>query len=142
MRFMLLRKADKATEAGVMPSRQLLDAMGHYMEEMGKAGVLLAGDGLQPTSKGACVNFSGGRPTVTEGPFPGRTDLLAGFAMIQVPSKQEAIEWVKRWPALDGDGDVQIEIRQMYEPEDFGAEFTPELCEAGSRSRAEWAGKP
>jgi hypothetical protein len=120
MRFMLLRKADEATEAGLMPSQQLLAAMGAYIEALAKAGVMLAGGGLQPSSKGARVTFSGGEPTVTEGPFAGATELLSGFVMIQVPSKQAAIEWVRRWPALDGGGEVEIEIRQMYEPEDFG----------------------
>jgi len=122
MRFMLLRKADEATEAGVMPSQQLLTAMGAYMGALAKAGVLLAGGGLQPSSKGARVTFSGGKPAVTEGPFAEATGLLSGFVMIQVPSKQAAIEWVRRWPALDGGGEVEIEIRQMYEPEDFGLE--------------------
>lgn len=122
MRFMLLRKADEATEAGVMPSQQLLTAMGAYMGALAKAGVLLAGGGLQPSSKGARVTFSGGKPAVTEGPFAEATELLSGFVMIQVPSKQAAIEWVRRWPALDGGGEVEIEIRQMYEPEDFGLE--------------------
>jgi hypothetical protein len=117
---MLLRKADEATEAGVMPSQQLLAAMGAYMGELAKAAVLLAGGGLQPSSKGARVTFSGGSPAVTDGPFAGATELLSGFVMIQVPSKQAAIEWVRRWPALDGGGAVEIEIRQMYEPEDFG----------------------
>ena len=141
MRFMLLRKADKMTEAGVLPDENLLAAMGAYMEEMVKAGVLLTGEGLQPSSKGARVKFSGGKPTVTDGPFPAN-ELLGGFCLIQVKSKDEAIGWVKRWPALDGDGEIEIEIRQVYEAEDFGADFTPEMREREERMRAQAAAKP
>ena len=136
MRFMLLRKADRRTEAGELPNQALLAAMGAYMEEMTKAGVVLAGEGLHATSKGARVKFSGGKPTVSDGPFSGR-DLLAGFCIIQVASKQEAIDWVKRWPALDGDGECEIEIRQVFEAEDFGEAFSPEMREAEERMRAE-----
>jgi len=138
MRFMILRKADRNTEAGVMPSGELLAAMGAYMEEMSKAGVLLAGEGLQPSAKGARIKFSQGKPTVAYGPF---TDagLVAGFCLIQVKSKEEAIEWVKRWPTLDGDGAVEIEIRQVFEAEDFGEEFTPEMRAAEERLRTEAA---
>ena len=139
MRFMILRKADKQTEAGVMPSRQLLEAMGAYMGEMTKAGVILAGDGLKPTAKGARVKFRRGKPTVTDGPFTESKEVIAGYCLIQVASLQEAIDWVKRWPAVDGDGEVEIEIRPLYEAEDFGAEFTPELREAEERMRAEAA---
>ena len=139
MRFMILRKADKQTEAGVMPSRQLLEAMGAYMGEMTKAGVMLAGDGLKPTSKGARVKFRRGKPTVTDGPFTESKEVIAGYCLIQVASMQEAIDWVKRWPALDADGEVEIEIRPLYEADDFGAEFTPELREAEERMRAEGA---
>ena len=135
MRFMILRKADKDTEAGVMPSKELLAAMGKYMEELGKAGVLLAGEGLQPSSKGARVVFSGGKPKVTDGPFGDPKQLVAGFLMIQVKSRQEAIDWMKRWPPLDGDGEIELEIRQVFEAEDFGAEFTPELREREERLR-------
>ncbi len=142
MRFMLLRKADKKTEAGVLPDEKLLAVMGSYMEEMVKAGVLLAGEGLHPSAKGARVKFSAGKPTVTDGPFNPTNELLAGFCVIQVKSKGEAIEWVKRWPALDGDGEIDIEIRQVYEAEDFGAELTPELREAEERMRAQLAAKP
>ncbi len=141
MRFMLLRKADKKTEAGILPVEKLLAVMGNFMEEMVKAGVLLAGEGLQPSSKGARVKFSKGKPTVTEGPFTPAGELLGGFCLIQVTSKEEAIEWVKRWPVLDGDGEIEIEIRQVYEAEDFGAEFTPELREAELRMRGEAAAK-
>jgi hypothetical protein len=139
MRFMLLRKADKKTEAGVLPDEKLLAVMGNFMEEMVKAGVLLGGEGLQPSSKGARVRFSGGRPTVSDGPFTPANELLGGFCLIQVKSKGEAIEWVKRWPVLDGDGEIEIEIRQVYEAEDFGAEFTPEMREREERMRAQVA---
>ena len=137
MRFMILRKADKATEAGVMPSEALLAAMGNYMEQMTKAGVLLGGDGLHPTSKGAKVKFSRGKPTVIDGPFTESKEVIAGWAIIQVNSLAEALHWVKRWPPLDGEGEVELEIRQIFEADDFGAEFTPELREAEERTRAE-----
>jgi len=139
MRFMILRKADKQTEAGVMPSEALLAAMGAYMEAMSKAGVLLSGEGLQPSAKGARVKLSGGRPTVIDGPFAETKELVAGFCIIQTKSRQEAIDWVKRWPPLDGD--VEIEIRQIFEAEDFGAEFTPELRAAEERMREEAAAR-
>jgi PhnB protein len=121
MRFMIIRKADRSTEAGVMPSEELIAAMGKYNEELVKAGVMLQGDGLQPSSKGARVKFSGGKPTVIDGPFTEAKELIAGFSIIDVKSKDEAIEWVKRWPTIDGDGNVEIEIRQLYELEDFGS---------------------
>ena len=117
MRFMIIRKADKQTEAGVMPSQELLTAMMKYNEEMARAGVLLQGEGLQASSKGARVKFSGGRPTVTDGPFTETKELIAGFTMIQVRSKAEAIEWVKRWPKEDGD--PELEIRQLFEMDDL-----------------------
>jgi hypothetical protein len=139
MRFMLLRKADQKTEAGAMPDEKLLAVMGNFMEEMVKAGVLLGGEGLQPSSKGARVKFSSGKPNVTDGPFTPVNQLLGGFCLIQVKSKEEAIGWVKRWPALDGDGELEIEIRQVYEAEDFGAEFTPEMREREERMRAQVA---
>jgi len=120
MRFMIIRKADAKTEAGVMPSEQLLADMGRYNEELVKAGVMLEGNGLQPSSKGARVRFTGGKPQVIDGPFAEAKELIAGFSIIQVASKEEAIELVKRWPALDGDGNVEIEIRQLFELEDFG----------------------
>src|SRR3954452_24883765 len=104
MRFMILRKADKKTETGLLPDEKLLAEMGNYNEEMVKAGVMLAGEGLQPSSKGARVKFSGGKPTVIDGPFSETKELIAGFSIIEVKSKEEAIEWVKRWPAMDGDG--------------------------------------
>ena len=127
MRFMIIRKADRNTEAGVMPSQQLLTDMMRYNEEMVKAGVMLAGEGLQPSGKGARVSFRGGKPTVVDGPFPETGQLIAGYTMIQVRSKDEALEWVKRWPPTDGDGEVELEVRQVFEAEDFGDEFTPEL---------------
>ena len=135
MRFMIIRKADRNTEAGVLPSEGLLAAMGAYMEEMGKAGVLLGAEGLQPSAKGARVQFSKGKPTVIDGPFAETKELIGGYCLIQVGSKQEAIDWVKRWPALDGDGEAVIEIRQVFEAEDFGPAFTPEMREAEERLR-------
>jgi hypothetical protein len=141
MRFMILRLADKDTEAGIMPSQELLAAMGKYMEELATAGILLDGEGLQPTSKGVRVKFSKCRPKVKEGPFKRSKNLIAGYAMIQVKSKEEAIEWVKRWPILDANGEVELEIRQVFEADDFGTEFTPELREREARMRAELAAK-
>ena len=135
MRFMILVKADKTTEAGVLPSEQLLAEMGKYNEELVKAGVLLAGEGLQPSSKGARVKFSGAKRTVIDGPFAEVKELIAGFWLIEVKSKDEAIEWVKRAPNPTGE-DSEIEIRQVFEAEDFGTEFTPELREQEERQRA------
>ncbi len=132
MRFMIIRKADKDTEAGLMPTEELLAAMGQYNEQLMKAGAMLDGAGLQPSSKGARVKFSGGTPTVIDGPFDEAKELIAGFSIIQAKSKAEAIEWVKRWPVLDGGGNVEIEIRQMYELEDFGpSEAIERMREAG-----------
>jgi len=128
MRFMLMVRATKDTEAGVFPegSKELFAAMGRYNEEMVKAGVMLAGEGLQPSSKGALVTFSGGKPTVTDGPFAEAKELIAGFWLIQVKSKEEAIEWVKRCPAPMGeDAEGAIEIRQVYEASDFPPEIFP-----------------
>ena len=139
MRFMIIRKADKNTEAGVMPSQQLLAAMMNYNEEMMKAGVMLEGKGLQASSKGARVKFSGGKPSVIDGPFAETKELIAGFTMIQAKSKEEAIEWVKRWPALDADGEVELEIRQVFEADDFGPELTPEIRKQEERLRAQAA---
>lgn len=140
MRFMIIRKADKNTEAGTMPSTELIAAMMKYNEEMVNAGVMLAGEGLQPSAKGARISFAGGKPTVFDGPFAETKELIAGFTLIQVKSKQEAIEWVKRWPALDGDGAVELELRQVFEADDFGAEFTPELRETEERLRRQSSG--
>ena len=140
MRFMVMVKADKNSEAGVVPSEQLLAEMGKYNEELVRAGVLLAGEGLQPSSKGARVRFSGNKRTVIDGPFPETKDLVAGFWLLQVKSKEEAIEWVKRCPN-PMPGESEIEIRQVFEAEDFGAEFTPELRRQEQRLRAEIATK-
>jgi len=141
MRFMVLRLADKDTEASVMPTEALLTAMGEYMEELAKAGVLLGGEGLHPSSRGARVEFHGGKPTVIDGPFAEAKELIAGYTMLQVKSEEEALEWVKRWPALDAGGNVRLEIRRVFEAEDFGAEFTPEAREREDRLRAELAAK-
>ncbi|MGH8063422.1 MAG: YciI family protein [Pseudoxanthomonas sp.] len=135
MRFMVMVKASAESEAGVMPSEQLLTEMGKFNEELVKAGVLLAGEGLQPSSKGARVHFSGGKRTVIDGPFPETKELVAGFWLLQVKSKEEALEWVKRCPN-PMPGESEIEIRQVFEAEDFGAEFTPELREQEERLRA------
>jgi hypothetical protein len=134
MRFMVIVKANKESEAGVMPTEKMLADMGKYNEELVKAGVMLAGEGLHPTSKGARVRFSGGKPTVIDGPFAETKELVAGYWMWQVNSKEEAIEWLKRAPF---DNDTEVEIRQVFEVEDFGAEFTPELREQEERLRAE-----
>ena len=138
MRFMVIVKADKNSEAGVMPSEKLLTEMGKYNEELAKAGVMLAGEGLHPSSKGVRVKFSGSTPTVIDGPFAETKELVAGFWMFQCKSKQEAIDWVKRAPF---DGGAEIEIRQVFEAEDFGKEFTPELRAQEERIRAQVAGK-
>jgi len=137
---MLIVKADANSEAGVMPSQELLTEMGKYNEELVKAGVLLAGEGLHPSSKGSRVKFSGSRRTVVDGPFSETRELVAGFWLIEVKSKEEAIEWVKRCPN-PMQGESEIEIRQVFEAEDFGAEFTPELREQEERLRAEVAGR-
>jgi hypothetical protein len=138
MRFMIIVKASKDSEAGIMPSEKLLAEMGKFNEELVKAGVLLAADGLHPTSKGARVKFSGNTRTVVDGPFTETKELIAGFWLWQVKSKEEAIEWVKRCPNPHP-GDSEIEIRQVFEAEDFGPEFTPELREQEERIRAEGA---
>jgi hypothetical protein len=140
MRFMILIKATKDSEAGVMPSEQLLAEMGRFNEELVKAGVMLAGEGLQPSSKGARVRFSGDKRTVIDGPFAETKELLAGFWLWQVKSKEEAIEWVKRCPNPHNE-ESEVEIRRLFEAEDFGAEFTPELREQEERLRAEMAAK-
>jgi hypothetical protein len=134
MRFMVLVKATQSSEAGVLPDEKILTEMGKYNEELVKAGVLLAAEGLQPSSKGARVKFSGSNRTVIDGPFAETKELIAGFWLIQVKSKEEAIEWVKRCPN-PFEGESEIEIRQVFEASDFGAEFTPELREAEERMR-------
>ena len=133
MRFMIIIKASQDSEAGIMPSTELLTAMGNYNEELAKAGILLAGEGLQPSSKGARVRFSGDKRTVIDGPFAETKELIAGFWLWQVKSKEEAIEWVKRCPNPMPGTEAEIEIRQVFEAEDFGAEFTPELREQEQR---------
>ena len=140
MRFMVLIKADKDSEAGVLPNEQLLTAMGNFNDELVKAGVMVAGEGLHPSSKGARVKFSGEKRTVIDGPFTEAKELIAGFWIWQVSSKEEAIEWVKRCPNPMG-VESEIEIRQVFEAEDFGAEFTPELREQEERQRARIAAK-
>jgi hypothetical protein len=140
MRFMILIKATKDTEAGALPDQKMLAEMGKFNEELVKAGVMLAGEGLQPSSKGARVKFSGGKRTVIDGPFAETKELICGFWVWQVKSKEEAIEWVKRCPNPNNE-DTEIEIRQIFEAEDFGAEFTPELREQEERLRAQMAQK-
>jgi hypothetical protein len=137
MRFMVLVKADKDSEAGVLPTKELLAEMGKFNEELVNAGVMLAGEGLQPSSKGARVRFSGNKKTVIDGPFSETKELVAGFWLWQVRSKEEAIEWLKRAPFEN----TEVEIRQVFEAEDFGAEFTPELREQEERLREQLAGK-
>ncbi|MEA2448992.1 MAG: hypothetical protein QOG63_924 [Thermoleophilaceae bacterium] len=138
MRFMVMVKATPESEAGVMPSEELLAAMGNYNEELVKAGVMLAGEGLHPSSKGARVRFEGKNRTVVDGPFAETKELVAGFWLIQVKSREEAIEWVKRCPN-PMEGTSEIEIRQVFEADDFGEEFTPELREQEERLRAQSA---
>lgn len=138
MRCMVIVKADKVSEAGVMPSHKLLEEMGKFNEELAKAGVLLAMEGLQPSSKGKRVKFSGTNRTVIDGPFTETKELSGGFWLWQVRSMDEAIEWLKRAPF---DGGTEIEIRQVFETEDFGAEFTPELREQEERLRKQSSGK-
>jgi hypothetical protein len=136
MRFMVMIKADEQTEAGAMPTEEELTAMGRYNEELVKAGVLLAGEGLHPSSQGALVTFTDGQPTVIDGPFAEAKELVAGFWLLDVKSKEEAIEWVKRVPCTEG-AETSIEIRQVFEAEDFGAELTPELRERADLLRAD-----
>jgi hypothetical protein len=136
MRFMLIVKATKESEAGVLPTQEELAEMGRFNEELVKAGVMLAGEGLQASSKGARVVFSGGQRKVVDGPFAETKELVAGFWLIQVKSKDEAIEWVKRVPFRDG----IVEIRQVFEAEDFGPALTPELRQAEERLRAQTSG--
>jgi hypothetical protein len=135
MRFMVIVKGDADTEAGAMPSEEMLTAMGKYNEELAKAGVMLAGEGLHPSSKGARVKFSGDKRTVIDGPFTEAKELVAGFWIMEVKSKDEVIEWVKRCPNPT-QGESEIEIRQIFEADDFGAEYTPEVREQEDRIRA------
>lgn len=137
MRFMIIRKADAETEAETNPaegvSQELLSQMMSYNEEMAKAGVLIGGDGLMPSSRGFRIKFKGGKPTVVDGPFAEAKELVAGYTLIQVGSREEALEWVKKWPPLDGHGEVELELRQIYESEDF--DMTPEIVEQTERVR-------
>jgi hypothetical protein len=138
MRFLVIVKANKDSEAGVLPDKKILTEMGKYNEELSKAGIMLAGEGLQPSSKGVRVKFSGGKPTVIDGPFAETKELVAGFWLWQVKSKEEAIEWLKRAPFGGG---TEVELRQIFEAEDFGAELTPELRAQEERIRARAAAK-
>ncbi len=141
MRFMVMVRATKSSEAGELPDEKLLAEMGKFNEELVKAGVLLAGEGLHPSSKGARVRFSGTKRTVIDGPFAETKELIAGFWLLQVKSKEEVIEWVKRSPNPFPGTESEIEIRQLFEADDFGAEFTPELRDQEERLRAQIAEK-
>jgi hypothetical protein len=136
MRFMVMVKATAESEAGILPDSRLLESMGAFNEQLANAGVLLAGEGLQPSSKGARLKFTGARPTVIDGPFAETKELVAGFWILQVKSKDEAIEWLARCPFENGE---EIEIRQIYEAEDFGPALTPEMREQEDRLRAKIA---
>jgi len=138
MRFMVIVKANKDSEAGVLPDEKILTEMGKFNEQLTKAGVMLAGEGLHASSKGVRVKFDGSKRTVTDGPFAETKELIAGFWLWQVKSKEEAIEWLKRAPF---DGGTEVEIRQVFETEDFGEAFTPELREQEERIRAQAAKK-
>ncbi|HEU4477347.1 MAG TPA: YciI family protein [Pyrinomonadaceae bacterium] len=138
MRFMVIVKANAESEAGKMPTKEMLTEMGNYNEELVKAGVMQAGEGLQPSSKGTRIKFDGAKRTVTDGPFAETKELIAGYWMWQVKSKEEAIEWLKRAPFKDGE---EVELRQVFEMDDFGDEFTPELREQEERIRKQAAGK-
>src|SRR5713226_8841981 len=140
MRFMIIVKANNESEAGAMPTEKMLTEMGKFNEELVKAGVMLAGDGLHPSSKGARVKFSGGKTSVIDGPFAETKELIAGFWLWKTKSKEEAIEWVRRCPCSD-DLETEIEIRQVFELEDFGDELTPEVREQEERMRAEIAAR-
>ena len=139
MRFMVMVRATKDSEAGVLPDEKLLAEMGKYNEELVKAGVMLAGEGLHPSSKGARVRFSGNKRTVIDGPFAETKELIAGFWLWQVKSKEEAIAWLKRCPNPFPGGESEVELRQLFEADDFGAEFTPELRAQEERLRAQVA---
>jgi hypothetical protein len=141
MRFMILVKASQESEAGVMPSQQLLEEMGKFNEELVRAGIMLAGEGLRPSSQGARVRFSGKKRTVIDGPFAETKELIAGYWLWQCKSMQEAIDWVNRCPNPMPGQESEIEIRQIFEAADFGEQFTPELQEQEARLRAKIAGK-
>jgi hypothetical protein len=135
MKFMIIRKADAETEANVLPTLDLIDAMLAYNQEMLEAGIMVMGEGLAPSSQGARVTFHGGKPTVVDGPFAEARELVGGFSIIEVPSLAEAIAWVRKWPQIDGHGEVEIEIMRILSAEDFGEAFTPELREREDRMR-------
>jgi len=141
MRVMVMVKASEDSEAGVMPKQELLAAMGKFNEELVKAGVMLAGDGLQPSSKGKRVRFSGEKRTVIDGPFTETKELIAGYWLWQVRSMEEAVEWLKRCPNPHPGAESEVEIRQVFEAEDFGTELTPELRKQEERMRADFSGK-
>lgn len=136
MRFMIIRKADAETEAGVMPGPDLIADMTSFHEDAAKAGIVVAGSGLWPSSRGAKVKFNNGKPTVIDGPFAEAKELIAGYTLIEVPSRKAAIEWVKQWPKLDGHGNVEIEIRQLYTEEDFGEAYTEAMASKDAARRA------
>jgi hypothetical protein len=133
---MIIRKADQDTEAAKMPSEQLVEDMMRYNEQLVEAGMMLGGDGLHPTSNAARIQFRNGVPTVIDGPFAEAKELIAGYTLVQANSKDEVIEWAKRWPTTDGDGNVSLEIRQVYTVEDFGEAFSPEMRELEQQLRA------
>jgi hypothetical protein len=130
MQFMIIRRADADTEAGALPTPELMAAMGRYMEEMGKAGILRGGNGLHPSARGARVKFHGGRPTVVDGPFTEAKELIAGYHVIDVPTLADAIAWTRKWPKEDAGGGVELEIRPIITDEDFGPEFTDGMRQA------------
>jgi len=137
MRFMVIRKADEETEAGVLPTTELIQAMGDYMEKAVKAGIMVSGDGLHPSSKARRVKFSNGKPKVIDGPFAEAKELVGGFSIIDVPSMEDAVEWVRGWPTEDGHGNVEIDIFPILSDDDFGDAFTSEQRERENRLRAE-----
>ena len=141
MRFMVIVKATKDSEAGVLPDQKLLADMGKYNEELAKAGVMLAGEGLHPSSKGVRIRFSGDQRTAIAGPFPETQELIAGFWILETRSKEEAIEWVKRAPNPHPGKETEVEIRQIFEAEDFGPELTPELRKQEERIRSQVAAR-
>jgi hypothetical protein len=135
MRFMVIRKADSETEAGAEPSEELITSMLAYNQQMIDAGVFLDGAGLKKSAKGARVSFSNGKPTVTDGPFSEAKELIAGFSILEVSSREEAIEWVKAWPPLDGHGNVQIEIRELFSQSDFGEQAEAQFKDLAARKK-------
>lgn len=141
MKFMVIVKANAASEAGVMPSEKLIAAMQDFNEEMVKAGILLAGEGLHPSSKGARIHIEGERRTVVDGPFAETKELVAGFWLLEVGSREEVIEWMKKCPSPHADGEGELEIRQLYSAEDFGPEFTPALRAQQARMEAQVAAR-